>query len=72
MAEHSYTDGTCAVCGAADPNAAPEPDENPAVTDPVDETGDEKGGNVILIVIPIAIVVIAVPVVLLIVKKKKK
>ena len=71
LAEHSYANGACSVCGAADPAAVPEVENTPAVEEPIVEP-DEGGVNLVVIIIPAALVVIAVPVVLLIVKKKKK
>ncbi|MBO7176276.1 MAG: metallophosphoesterase [Clostridia bacterium] len=72
MAEHSYTDGTCTVCGAADPNAVTEPDDIPAVEKPVEDSDDGKDSNPLVFVIPGAVFLGAVIVGYLLGKKYKR
>jgi hypothetical protein len=72
MAEHSYTDGTCTVCGAADPNAVTEPDDTPAVEKPVEDSDDGKDSNPLVFVIPGAVFLGAVIVGYLLGKKYKR
>lgn len=73
-AEHSYVNGVCTVCGAADPavTTAPETEAPLTTEDPVEEPDPGKGNTVLWIAIPVALIVVAVPVGILLVKKNKK
>lgn len=72
LAEHSYTDGVCSVCGNKLPVETTAPVEEPTTTpeEPVQEPASGNGMLILFIAIPV--VVIAALVGFLLVKKNKK
>jgi hypothetical protein len=72
---HSFTDGVCTVCGAADPNYVPPAPETPAEDLPTETPADEGEGNapltIVLVAVAAAVIVAGAAVAIVVVKKKK-
>jgi hypothetical protein len=72
---HSFTDGVCSVCNAADPNYVPPQTEAPADDTPTDTPADENEDKSALPIVLIAVagvVIVAGAAAAIVIMKKKK